>query len=664
MGSQKVSGVKNGVEHRHLMKRLLNDVRALERMLDQDLFESGVRRIGAEQEMFIVDAAYRPAPIATTLLKALDDPHFAPELALFNLEFNTDPLPFGDRCLSQLEQQLVTTVRRVRKVAREHGADIALVGILPTLTRSDLIRENMSEFERYHQLNDALTRLRGRAYEFSIKGTDELTLSHDSLMPEACNTSFQVHFQVAPAEFVKLYNIAQATLGPVLSVACNSPLLLGKRLWHETRIAVFEQAMDTRSTSHDERSARVSFGRSWVDQSVLEIFKEDVSRFRMLLGSQAQEDPFEQLDRGIPPRLDALCTHNSTVYRWNRVCYGVFQGKPHLRIENRVLPSGPTVLDQMANAAFWFGLMRGLSDQYQDITKQMPFDDAKSNFISAARYGLDAHMVWVGGRKVTAGELITEELLPLAHAGLKARQIVESDIDRYLGVIEDRVRANRTGTQWMLDSLAAMRDRGTRVERITALTEAIIRRQSQGEPVHTWPLARLNADGNSTQLYQRVEQIMRTDILTVREDDLIDLVAAMMDWQHVRYVLVENDDHKLVGLVSLRSLLAVTGQDLAQHRGQPLPVGDVMVTELITVSPETPTTEAIALMRDHRIGCLPVVDINRHLVGLVTDRTFVAIVQQVLEKTATGEHPATARTEEPLTPPIQRRPPQRRTGAA
>ncbi len=240
MGEQNVVDAAGESEKlREFMQHLLQDLRALEKMIDAGMIEEGVRRIGAEQELFLVDADGRPAPVITQMLDRIRDPHFVTEVARFNLEFNLDPLPFGGDCLSRLERQTDEFLTRVREAGREIGVHPVLVGILPTIRKSDLGLENMTPNPRYFALNRALTALRGKNYEISIKGVDELMVQHDSVMVEACNTSFQIHWQVGAREFARMYNIAQAITGPVLAAATNSPMLFGKRLWPETRIAVF-----------------------------------------------------------------------------------------------------------------------------------------------------------------------------------------------------------------------------------------------------------------------------------------------------------------------------------------------------------------------------------------------------------------------------------------
>ena len=334
MGEKDIRIERDSSELRVFTQALLRDVQALDRLLREGAIESGVRRIGLEQELFLVDDQWRPAPLAMQVLERIDDPRVTSEIGLFNLECNLEPLLFGGNCLRLMENRLNELLESVRRTVRDLGIDIVLAGILPTLRKSDLTLDNMVPADRYFALNDALTRMRGGPYDLRIKGTDELRVTHDSVMLEAANASFQVHFQVGPEEFARLYNIATTVSAPVLAAAVNSPLMLGRRLWHETRIAVFQQSVDTRSPLSEIRDvpARVSFGREWVEESVLEIFKSDVSRFRVLLGRQVDEDPMQELEAGRIPELQALQLFNSTVYRWNRACYGVADGTAHLRI--------------------------------------------------------------------------------------------------------------------------------------------------------------------------------------------------------------------------------------------------------------------------------------------------------------------------------------------
>lgn len=638
MGERAVEGVNEGQELRQFTRRLLRDVQALERMLNEGVIESGVRRIGAEQELFLLDSSYRPAPLAMKMLERLEDEQFTTELALFNLEFNLKPQVFGGRCLSEMEGEVQRLFEKARQAAEAEGGQVFLTGILPTLQKSDLDLDAMTPNPRYRMLNDILGRLRGRDYEFYIKGADEFIVKHDSVMLEACNTSFQVHFQVGPEEFAKLYNIASAVSAPAMAVACNSPLLLGKRLWHETRIALLEQSIDTRPTRHHlrENNARVTFGREWVDDSVLEIFREDIARFRVLFATEPEDDPFAVLDAGGAPGLKALCLHNGTIYRWNRPCYGILDGKPHLRIENRVLPAGPTVVDEVANAAFWFGLMAGTADEYPDIRETMAFDDARHNFFSAARHGLDGPITWADGHTGTAREVISSTLLPLAREGLKNGGIDADDIDRYLGIIEERVERRRTGASWLLNSFNVLSSSLPVSEKLGALTAAAVKRQATGEPVHTWDLARAEERTTWRDNYLRVEQYMTTDLITVTEDELIDLVASVMDWQHLRHVPVEDNEHRLVGLVTRRQMMRLMGSGMLRD-DEPVPVSSIMVRDVITVTPDTLTLDAIRLMHKKRISCLPVLQDGR-LVGIITERDFLDIARDLLKEKLRGSN--------------------------
>ena len=620
---------------RAFSKALLKDLQALEKMLENGLIESGVRRFGCEQEMFLVNRAWRPAPVAMEVLERLDGEAFTTELARFNLEMNVEPMMLGGACLSALQESIEELLDTAREAASEEGADVVLVGILPTLGKSDLTLDNISPMPRYYALNESLTRMRGKAYRLQIQGRDELQIEHDSVMLEACNCSCQVHLQVDSTEFAPMYNAAQAMTGPVLAAAVNSPVLFGKRLWAETRIALFRQSIDTRSTSVHLRefSTRVRFGDRWVKESVAELFQEDIAQFRVLLAQETVEDPFEQLAAGDIPRLQALQLHNGTVYRWNRPCYGISEGKPHLRIECRVLPSGPTVLDEVANAAFWIGLVLGAKHEYGDITERLSFADAKYNFLTASRQGLDAGFRWGDGQSVTAPELILETLLPLARAGLEA-YVDRSEIDKYLGVIHDRVQSRGTGSDWMMRSLSEMEDRGSRSERMTALTAAIANRQSERKPCHEWELAMLEEAGGWTRKYVKVEDYMTTQLFTVQEDELLEMVAFLMERNQIRHVPVEDEQNRLVGLVSYRSILRMASDMGNEGDKGTTPVKTIMERDPVCVTPETSTLEAIDMMRKNAVSCLPVLK-GEKLVGLVTEADFMPIAYELLEKQLT-----------------------------
>ncbi len=411
MGELNVKPVKTKKELGDFTKHLLKDVQALDRMLNEGWFNENPLHIGAEQEICLLDKNYKPANKNLDLLAKLPD-SFTAELAKFNIEANLDPLPFAKDCFHQLEENLKGLLDELSKVCKEEGVAYVLTGILPTIRKFDLELENLTPLDRYGALVEAISKLRGKVYELRIGGIDELNIKHDSAMLEACNTSFQVHLQVRPDEFVRKYNMAQVLAAPVLAIASNSPLLFGKRLWHETRVALFQQSIDTRITSEHlrDRSPRVTFGNSWLRNSVLDLFKEDIVRFRVMLMAEVDSDVLEEVDKGLTPKLSALMIHNSTVYRWNRPCYGISpNGKPHLRIENRLFPAGPSVIDEVANAALWLGLMNAFDDEHTDVTKDLEFDEAKSNFILVSRNGLDTELCWYKGKKISTSELIKKE---------------------------------------------------------------------------------------------------------------------------------------------------------------------------------------------------------------------------------------------------------------
>lgn len=620
-------------EIRAFTKGLLTDLQALESMLLRDLFETGVRRIGVEQELFLIDLGGRPAPVCTEVLEDLEGEEFTTELARFNLEINLPPIEFRTGCFAELEEQLTRLVGVARERARDHDAEVLLTGILPTLIPSDATLENMTPRDRFRTLNDVMSDLSGGSYRLQIEGADELNFVHDSVMLEGCNTSFQVHLQVAPDEFAHLYNVTQAITAPVLAACVNSPLLFGRRLWAETRIALFQQSIDTRRTSPHLREVtpRVRFGERWVDSSVLDVFREDIARIPALFAARRPADPFEELQSGRVPKLEALQLYNSTVYRWNRPCYGITNDKPHLRIECRVLPSGPTIVDEVANAALWVGSVLGAAEELGDIKERVSFGDIRANFLAAARRGLSSGFTWLDGRIVSAPRLVLDEVLPLARRGLAGAGISTEEIDRYLGIIETRVEHRRTGAGWLRHSLDAMADSGTRVERMAALTVGTLNRQTNGAPCHEWDLAHIGEAGGWRYNYARVEQFMTTDLFTVKADELVDLAALVMDWKHVRQVPVEDDERRLVGLVSYG---AVVRELAAAHSRQGdvwVPVSAIMDPDPVTVSPETSTLKTLRAMREHHVTSCPVVK-NGRLVGIVSVDDLAPILDRMLEE--------------------------------
>ena len=621
----------------HFVRSLLDDVQAFEYMLANDWFESDIVRIGAEQEMCLVhNKTFKPATINMEVLEHLTQyPWCVTELAKFNLETNLSPREFVGTCLSDMEAENLEYLAIIQKVLDGFDASICLTGILPTLRKHDLEMHNLTPKDRYFALMAAIQKhLLGTSFELRVEGVDELLVKHDSPLLEACNTSFQVHLQVAPNDFVKMYNIAQTLAAPVISIAANSPLVFGRRLWHETRIALFQQSLDTRTTNDHmrERLPRVNFGSGWLQGDITQIYKEDISRFRVLLAGAIEEDSIEQVQAGITPKLRALQIHNSTVYRWNRPCYGISpNGKPHLRIENRVMPAGPTTVDEVANAAFWLGCMVAMGSQYEDVTKHIDFADTRDNFLKSAKFGIDTTFTWMKDKKIPVTELILNELLPMAREGLKMRKVKSSDINRYMDIIEARAKDHKTGARWALRSFTALKKVVTNDEAVTAVTAAIVKNQAQNKPVHTWNEATTADLENWRPSKVKVEEFMSTDLFTVQKDDLIEIVAEIMDWRRIRYMPVEDNKGELVGLISSRMLLRHFARRNDLLGDAPVSVKDIMIEKPVTVTPDTGILDAMHKMQANRIGCLPVVK-GKDLVGIITEMDFLRITSRLMER--------------------------------
>lgn len=633
MGENRVNKPTNQKDLQKFTKALLQDVKSFEYMLDHNWFEKGIHRIGAEQELVIVDLNnYRPAPINYKVLPKLEQyPWLDTELAMFNLETNFKPRELKGNCFTQMYEESTEQLDIIREALVPYNADILLTGIIPTIRKSDLDYKFLTPKKRYLALMEAIRQqLPSDSFELRLSGIDELLLKHDSPLLEACNTSFQVHLQVAPNEFAKLYNISQALAGPMIAIAANSPLVFGRRLWHESRIAMFQQAMDTRgSRAHmRERSARVHFGQNWVNDSILEIYKEDIVRFRVLLAADVSEDSLHMIQQGKVPKLRALQVHNSTVYRWNRPCYGISEnGKPHLRIENRVFPSGPTTIDEIANSAFWLGAMVGIADDLDDIRKKVSFADISDNFVKSAQFGIDSKFNWFDDLKIPAADLILKVLLPYAHAGLKKQHVSDHDIDTNLGIIEERAKKHMTGARWQLRAYTKLLEQTNRTEALTVLTASMLKQQKKNLPVHKWKMPELKdlRDYKPQQLL--VGDFMTTDLMTAQKDDIIDFVAEMMQWKKIRYTPVEDSQGKLVGLITSRLLL----QYFTEKKKLPKTVKTIMIKKPITAAPSTTIMEAMALMRTNKIGCLPVVQDNE-LVGIFTEMDFLGISSRLMER--------------------------------
>ncbi len=610
----------------------MRDIDALDYMLENDMFEKGVRRIGAEQEMCLIGYDLRPAMKNMELLAALNDPCFTTELAKFNLELNLPPLPGTRDSLGLMENELIRRSTEVNREAHKLNAKLLLTGILPTISHHDMVLENMTPDPRYRLLNDLMYGTKGLEFEMHIRGIDELNVHSNTVLFESCNTSFQVHLQIDADKVDEEYNWAQAIAGPILASCTNSPIFFGKRLWRETRIALFHQSTDIRRNQgpYREERARVDIGTDWLRGGALELYRDNITRHRSLLTPRIEEDSKAMVLKGEAPELKALSLHNGTVYNWNRLCYGITDGKPHLRIECRYIPSGPTIVDEVANAAFWLGCMLGRPPEMDKVHELMDHDDARLNFFRSAREGLRAVIKWKDGQEISSIELIQSELIPMAKKGLTGAGFDQKDIDKYLGIIEERVGSGRTGSQWILDSFALMKKKVSSDEALVAITEGIYQRQKAGNPVHEWELPTAK-EGSSWKVgAQFVEQVMSKDLITVQEDEPLELIKNIMLWSNVHHVPVENSTGDLVGMVSADLLL----KNIFDTKN-PLTAKEVMDTDPITVSPGTKTVDVLRLMIDRECRCVPVV-LNRKVLGVFTENDRARLAEKAFSELDEG----------------------------
>ncbi len=456
----------------HRFDRLLqHEMERLHEWFDSGRFSRRRAVAGLELESWLVDAAGQPVPINDAVLARLQSPSVVHELSKFNVEFNVAPQPLAGRGLERLCRELSESWSRCEEVAAELGASVVAIGTLPTVTDEMLSLRNISSLQRYHALNEQVLRLRqGRPIRLAIDGVERLELSHRDVMLEAGTTSLQLHLQVAPDEAVRALNTATIISAPLVAVSANSPWLFGRSLWDETRIPLFEQAVDVGGG----RLPRVTFGSDYASGSLEACFLENQSRYPILLPLTLEAPS----DRLVHVRL-----HNGTIWRWNRPLIGFDDdGTPHLRIEHRVMSAGPTVADIAANMAFYYGLMESLIHEEAPLEDQLPFSVAHENFYAAARFGLAAEVGWTGGKNWPVRRLIQESLLPVAAAGLSRLGVDAGLADQWLGIIADRVAAGRNGAVWQRQFV----DRHGRD--MALLTREYRARQRAGTPVHTWDL--------------------------------------------------------------------------------------------------------------------------------------------------------------------------------
>ena len=489
MGRDVAAKAFTRADRQRYREKVLRDLDAFARMLAEKRFAAERRSLGVEIELNLTDDAGDPAMANARVLESVADPAFQTELGQFNVEINIPPRRLEGGVFSELEDAVRRSLNRAEERARTTGAHMMIIGILPTIDPEHLTDESFSANPRYALLNEQIFAARGEDLEIAIAGVERLATTADTIAPEAACTSVQLHQQVDPAWFPTCWNAAQAIAGVQLAVGANSPFFFGRELWAETRIALFEQATDTRTVELKAQGVRprVWFGERWIT-SIFDLFDENTRYFSALLPQCEAEDPFDVLDAGGAPGLHELRLHNGTIYRWNRPVYDVHDGEAHLRVENRVLPAGPTVVDIMANAALYYGLVRVLAEDKRPVWSHLSFAAALDNFHAGARDGIDAQLYWPGVGEVPATELVLRRLLPLAHEGLERWGIDAADRDRLLGIVEQRCLRAQNGASWQRDTVHRLEERGS--DRAAALREMTVRYRElmhANEPVHLWP---------------------------------------------------------------------------------------------------------------------------------------------------------------------------------
>jgi gamma-glutamyl:cysteine ligase YbdK (ATP-grasp superfamily) len=459
------------------------------RMLAEESFDGHRPMTGLEIELNLVDAAGEPALRNATVLEAIADPAFVTELGQFNIEINVPPRELAGDGLLAFEEQIRASLNAAEQKALLADTHLVMVGILPTLTRALLTQDVLSANPRYALLNQQIFAARGEDLHIQIDGVEQLDTRCDSIAPESACTSVQFHLQVGPQDFAAHWNAAQSIAAAQVALGANAPFLFGKELWRETRVPLFEQATDTRAEELKAQGVRprVWFGERWIT-SIFDLFEENVRYFPALLPITEDEDPLAVLESGGVPHLGELRLHNGTVYRWNRPIYDIAGGKPHVRIENRVLPAGPTVVDILANAAFYFGVVHSLARQDRPVWTQMSFNAAEENFHAAARAGIDAQVFWPGLGQLRATELVLRRLLPMAYEGLDALAVDPGHRDRLLGIIERRCLTGRNGATWQAAMVHEIEAAGPlqRDEAMRLMLLEYLPRMHANVPVHEW----------------------------------------------------------------------------------------------------------------------------------------------------------------------------------
>lgn len=452
--------------------RVIAETALLEQWMADGVLDQGEPKAGSEIEAWLVTDRGLPAAVNKAFLQHMEDPMVVPELSTFNVELNTHPLPFSDGMFNHMYTELAELWQRCEVVANREAAHMLMIGILPTVQQSDLCLGNISGMQRYQALNEQVLRMRdGQALMLDIRAREHLVAEHDDVMLEAATTSFQIHLKIDPAQAVRAYNLSKIISAPMVALSANSPFLFGHELWDETRIPLFEQSVAVGASDY---SKRVTFGVRYAEHSIMECFEANRDRYPVLL-PQLMDEPVEALAH--------LRLHNGTIWRWNRPLIGVSEnGQAHIRIEHRVVPSGPSTLDVVANAAFYFGLVHELMVEEKNAEARLPFFNAKENFYSSACLGLDARVTWFDGQEGSVADLCLQKLIPQARCGLLRMGVGREEADRWIDIIEARVASHQTGAHWQRQWIAQ------NGKDFPALVRAYRDCQNSAQPVHAWKI--------------------------------------------------------------------------------------------------------------------------------------------------------------------------------
>jgi CBS domain-containing protein len=618
MGIQEVRSIKSGRNKLKYISHLLDDVEAFDQLLHENGFENKEMHIGAEQEFCLVDSSWRPVNKAMDLLSAINQPDFTTELALYNLELNTRAYRLQTDCFKKLEDEVKSKLALAAEKARPLDVHIILTGILPTINFNHINLSSMTPLVRYNVLNESIRKLRKQDFEIHIQGLDELHIRHNSIIYEGCNTSFQTHLQIVPAHFREVYNWAQYISGPVLAVATNSPLLLRRQLWHETRIALFSQSVDTRATSYllNDKEPRVGFGRDWQRGDASDYYKDSITRFKSILTGDFKEKSTAQIKAGSVPKLSALLLHNGTDYRWNRLCYGTQQQKSHLRIENRYLPSGPSPKDEIANFCFWVGLMHNQPENLKNLHEKVPFYVAKMNFLNAARLGLESPIFWEG-KFQNARKLIGDTLLPQAHDGLLKAGVDSETASHYLNVIQKRL-TKQTGSEWLINNYRKIIEKHSASIATKLLTRSMYENNLTYDCVADWDDIRVKKYYQA-QNHPTVSAYMKTNVFTALPDDTLLMVKKIMEWKNIHHVPVVKNQHELLGIISSTDVLQAEKDKVNPNDS----IRKIFHQPVLSIHRYQTMQEAEKMMSTHHIKCLPVVHDNI-LMGIITSKDIEA----------------------------------------